>query len=392
MIKRQLFIVCSYLLVVNMILGVMRPMLSRLAYSMGASLTLIGVLGLVLGLSRTGTSILMGAVSDRLGRKIVLVIGICLLGISSIGTGLSKTTSSLIIMQIILGLAFTASLNTGVVCIADIMPTAKRGLAFGIGSTVLGAGFSLGSFLGGMMTQYWGYQAVYIGTGVFAVLGIVLAYMYVDDSAERNEMAILPLLKHAKSIILNKPILILSIGGALSFMVFGGLVVMFFPIYAMSIGMDHSTIGIMFAVRTAASTLVRFPGGIFSKGVIGQWLLPISLIGTAVFALVTPQLQSPALMMVFLVIEGISYGLYYTIGQLFAVNLSADVSRGLVLGSYATFSGIGGGILPFFMGIIADAVTIERMFQLTSIPVFIGAAVMIWRLVKANSSTTLDLV
>ena len=97
-------------------------------------------------------------------------------------------------------------------------------------------------------------------------------------------------------------------------------------------------------------------------------------------------------MMVFLVIEGISYGLYYTIGQLFAVNLSADVSRGLVLGSYATFSGIGGGILPFFMGIIADAVTIERMFQLTSIPVFIGAAVMIWRLVKANSSTTLDLV
>jgi len=391
-IKRQLFIVCSYLLVVNMILGVMRPMLSRLAYSMGASLTLIGVLGLVLGLSRTGTSILMGAVSDRLGRKIVLVIGICLLGISSIGTGLSKTTSSLIIMQIILGLAFTASLNTGVVCIADIMPTAKRGLAFGIGSTVLGAGFSLGSFLGGMMTQYWGYQAVYIGTGVFAVLGIVLAYMYVDDSAERNEMAILPLLKHAKSIILNKPILILSIGGALSFMVFGGLVVMFFPIYAMSIGMDHSTIGIMFAVRTAASTLVRFPGGIFSKGVIGQWLLPISLIGTAVFALITPQLQSPALMMVFLVIEGISYGLYYTIGQLFAVNLSADVSRGLVLGSYATFSGIGGGILPFFMGIIADAVTIERMFQLTSIPVFIGAAVMIWRLVKANRSTTLDLV
>ena len=392
MIKRQLFIVCSYLLVVNMILGVMRPMLSRLAYSMGASLTLIGVLGLVLGLSRTGTSILMGAVSDRLGRKIVLVIGICLLGISSIGTGLSKTTSSLIIMQIILGLAFTASLNTGVVCIADIMPTAKRGLAFGIGSTVLGAGFSLGSFLGGMMTQYWGYRAVYIGTGVFAVLGIVLAYMYVDDSAERNEMAILPLLKHAKSIILNKPILILSIGGALSFMVFGGLVVMFFPIYAMSIGMDHSTIGIMFAVRTAASTLVRFPGGIFSKGVIGQWLLPISLIGTAVFALITPQLQSPALMMVFLVIEGISYGLYYTIGQLFAVNLSADVSRGLVLGSYATFSGIGGGILPFFMGIIADAVTIERMFQLTSIPVFIGAAVMIWRLVKANRSTTLDLV
>ena len=392
MIKRQLFIVCSYLLVVNMILGVMRPMLSRLAYSMGASLTLIGVLGLVLGLSRTGTSILMGAVSDRLGRKIVLVIGICLLGISSIGTGLSKTTSSLIIMQIILGLAFTASLNTGVVCIADIMPTAKRGLAFGIGSTVLGAGFSLGSFLGGMMTQYWGYQAVYIGTGVFAVLGIVLAYMYVDNSAERNEMAILPLLKHAKSIILNKPILILSIGGALSFMVFGGLVVMFFPIYAMSIGMDHSTIGIMFAVRTAASTLVRFPGGIFSKGVIGQWLLPISLIGTAVFADIKPQLQSPALMMGFLVIEGISYGLYYTIGQLFAVNLSADVSRGLVLGSYATFSGIGGGILPFFMGIIADAVTIERMFQLTSIPVFIGAAVMIWRLVKANSSTTLDLV
>ena len=392
MIKRQLFIICSYLLVVNMILGVMRPMLSRLAYSMGASLTLIGVLGLVLGLSRTATSILMGAISDRLGRKIVLVIGICLLGITSIGTGLSKTTSSLIIMQIVLGLAFTATLNTGVVCIADIIPATKRGLAFGIGSTVLGAGFSLGSFLGGMMTQYWGYKAVYIGTGIFAVLGVVIACMYIDNSSKRNEMEILSLLKHAKSILFNRSIMVLSIGGALSFMVFGGLVVMFFPIYAMSLGIDHSTIGFMFAVRTAASTLVRFPGAILSKTVVGRWLLPISLIGTAIFAFIIPQLHNPALMMVFLVIEGISYGLYYTLGQLFAVNLSADVSRGLVLGSYATFSGIGGGILPFFMGIIADAVSIERMFQLTSIPVFVGAAIMIWRLLRSDSNVATDLV
>ena len=242
------------------------------------------------------------------------------------------------------------------------------------------------------MTRYWGYKAVYIGTGIFAVLGVVIACMYIDNSSERNEMEILPLLKHAKSILLNKSIIILSIGGALSFMVFGGLVVMFFPIYAMSLGIDHSTIGLMFAVRTAASTLVRVPVGIFSKSVIGQWLLPISLVGTAIFAFIIPQLHNPALMMVFLVIEGISYGLYYTLGQLFAVNLSADVSRGLVLGSYATFSGIGGGILPFFLGIIADAVSIERMFQLTSIPVFVGAAIMIWRLLRSDRNVATDLV
>ena len=377
-LKRPFVLACGYILVADVILGTMRPMLSRFADSLGANLAVIGVLGLVVGLSQVSTSVLVGAISDRLGRKMVLVTGMALLGITAVMIGLSKTTSVLIGTQIVLGLGFSASITTSIVYISDLVPKNRRGLAFGIGTTMMGLGYSLGSLLGGVVAQYWGYRSVYFVAALLSVIGLGIALMCLDcmPAKDGSRSRTLSSLRFIRSIFSDNMVLVISLGGLLVFMVFGGLVVMFFPIYASSLGLSPATIGALFAMRTIASTLARLPGGFLARSKAGGWLLPIALFGTGVFAFGVPQVSEPMMIALFLLIEGVSYGLYLTVGQLFIVNASDERYRGVVLGSYATITAVGAGVIPFFLGIAANSVGLESMFRGASMMVFAGAGIM----------------
>ena len=378
-LKRPFVLACGYILVADVILGTMRPMLSRFADILGANLAVIGVLGLVVGLSQVSTSVLVGAISDRLGRKIVLTSGMVLLGITAVMIGMSKTTSVLISTQIVLGLGFSASITTAIVYIADLVPKSSRGLAFGIGTTMMGLGYSLGSLLGGVVAQYWGYRSVYFVAALLSVIGFVIALMCLDYMPENDgsRTSTLSSLRFIRTIFSDNMVLTISLGGLLVFMVFGGLVVMFFPIYAISVGLSPATIGALFAMRTIASTLARLPGGFLARRKAGGWLLPIALFGTGVFAFGVPQVSEPMMIALFLLIEGVSYGLYLTVGQLFIVNASDEGYRGVVLGSYATITAVGAGVIPFFLGIAADSAGLENMFRVTGMAVCAGAGIML---------------
>ena len=377
-LKRPFALACGYILVADVILGTMRPMLSRFAETLGSNLATIGVLGLVVGMSQVSTSVVVGAISDRIGSKMVLTTGMALLGITAVMIGLSKTMSVLIGTQIVLGVGFSASITTAIVYISDLVPPHRRGLAFGIGTTMMGLGYSLGSLLGGVVAQHWGYRSVYFVAALLSVIGLVIAFMCLDHVPEHagTRSTTLSSLAFIRSIFSDKFVLVISLGGLLVFMVFGGLVVMFFPIYASYVGLSPATIGALFAMRTVASTLARLPGGVLARSKAGGWLLPIALLGTGIFAFGVPHVSKPASIALFLLIEGVSYGLYLTLGQLFVVDASDEHYRGVVLGSYATITAVGAGIIPYFLGIAADSVGLESMFRWTGMVVFVGAGIM----------------
>ncbi len=388
-LKRPFILACGYILVADVILGIMRPMLSRFADSLGANLAVIGVLGLVVGISTVSTSVLVGAISDRLGRKVVLITGMAFLGITAVMIGLSRTPSMLIGTQLVLGLGFSASITTAIVYISDLVPQNRRGLSFGIGATMMGLGYSLGSLIGGVVAQHWGYRSVYFLAALLSVIGLGIALMCLDCKSvqDGSRSSALPSLHFIRSIFSDKVVLVISLGGLLVFMVFGGLVVMFFPIYASSVGLSPATIGSLFAMRTVASTLARLPAGVLARSKAGGWLLPIALLGTGIFAFGVPQVSEPMKIALFLLIEGVSYGLYLTVGQLFIVNASDERYRGVVLGSYATVTAVGAGVIPFFLGIAADEVGLVNMFRGTGMIVFAGVGIMLLATIRYGIPT-----
>ena len=111
---------------------------------------LYGLIGTVWALMQFLCSPLLGALSDRLGRRPVILISCFGLGIDFIVMALAPTLWWLLIGRIVSGIT-AASFSTANAYIADVTPPEKRAAAFGMVGAAWGLGFVIGPALGGFL-------------------------------------------------------------------------------------------------------------------------------------------------------------------------------------------------------------------------------------------------
>ena len=94
-----------------------------------------------------------GALSDRYGRRTVILISCFGLGVDFIVMALAPTLWILFIGRAVSGIC-AASFSTANAYIADITPKHKRAAAFGLLGAAFGIGFVIGPALGGLLGHY----------------------------------------------------------------------------------------------------------------------------------------------------------------------------------------------------------------------------------------------
>jgi DHA1 family tetracycline resistance protein-like MFS transporter len=112
---------------------------------------------------------LIGNLSDRFGRRPVLILSLVMLAIDYAITGLAPTIAWLFIGRTLSGMA-GATYPTVNAYIADVAPPEKRAASFGLVGAAFGLGFILGPALGGLVGQYFGLRAPF-----FLAAGLSLA-------------------------------------------------------------------------------------------------------------------------------------------------------------------------------------------------------------------------
>lgn len=110
----------------------------------------VGWFGTVWALMQFFSSPLMGALSDRFGRRPILLLSAFGLGIDYIILALAPNLTWLFIGRILTGIT-AASFSTASAYIADVTPPEKRSAAYGIYGATFGLGFILGPALGGYL-------------------------------------------------------------------------------------------------------------------------------------------------------------------------------------------------------------------------------------------------
>ncbi|NHN29143.1 MFS transporter [Paenibacillus agricola] len=116
-------------------------------------------------------SITYSRLSDFLPIRLLLLIGLCLLGISSIIGMLSQSFVPLLLARLLQAAGAAAAPGLGVVLVTRYIPLERRGKAM---STIISAaslGFGLGPVVGGTITQYLGWNYL------FTVTAIVLLFI-----------------------------------------------------------------------------------------------------------------------------------------------------------------------------------------------------------------------
>jgi len=110
----------------------------------------VGWFGAVWSFMQFFSSPLMGALSDRFGRRPVLLLSAFGLGIDYIILALAPNLTWLFIGRILTGIT-AASFSTASAYIADVTPPDKRSAAYGLYGAVFGIGFVLGPAMGGYL-------------------------------------------------------------------------------------------------------------------------------------------------------------------------------------------------------------------------------------------------
>jgi MFS family permease len=389
LLRREIISICLFLFTVDTIIGTISPTLSLFAHSLGASLTLVGVLATTVGVARLISGSVIGGISDRRGRKRILLIAISLMGVAGLLYALTSIPYLLILVNALFGASFVAALTVGIAYAADATTPGERSLVFGLTSTAMGLGFALGSLLGGSFAANWGYPAAYLLAASMSVLGFLVIWQGIpaEPLPARSGDGGRPWPQQFEMLMSNAYILAACFGTLLMNLIFGGLVITFFPLYAHGLGIGQATIGSMFATRALASTAARLPAGVIGTIFPVHYLMLTALVISTGVAFSLPQLIDPTLLVFFLAAEGIGFGLFLTSAQTTIAAHADQSSRGAALGLYMAAASVGDSVSPFLLGLLADNLGIRSVFYVVGGLVGLGLLVMTAILARARRDT-----
>lgn len=116
-----------------------------------------------------------GRIADLYGRKKIFFNGFLLFTLSSLVAGVSHSPLMLIASRILQGVGGAMIFSTATAILTSIFPEGERGKALGINVASVYMGLSLGPFLGGLLTEHWGWRSPFLVTvpwGTWMLLAI----------------------------------------------------------------------------------------------------------------------------------------------------------------------------------------------------------------------------
>ncbi len=152
-------------------IGLVIPVLPRLMNELNISGQVVGYLTAAFALTQLIFSPFAGKAVDRFGRKIMIVIGLIIFGLSELLFGFGKTIDVLFISRILGGLSAAFIMPAVTAFIADITTEDNRPKALGYMSAAISTGFIIGPGIGGFLAEI-GTRVPFYSAGV---LGLVAA-------------------------------------------------------------------------------------------------------------------------------------------------------------------------------------------------------------------------
>lgn len=177
-------------------IGLIFPILPRLIKEVTQARDVASYLGVLTALyaaMQFAFAPVLGALSDRLGRRPVLLISLGGAALNYLLMALAPSLALLILGRAIAGLT-SANIAVATAYIADISPEGTRAKRFGIFNAMFGIGFILGPVIGGVLGDYW-LRLPFIAAAILNAANLLLALFVLPESrrvsASRIDLAAL---------------------------------------------------------------------------------------------------------------------------------------------------------------------------------------------------------
>lgn len=137
-------------------------------------------------LSITVTTVPIGRLSDEIGLKYVLLMGLGLFTLASIGCALAPNLWTLVALRVAQGMAAAALMTLPISAVRHLVPLEKTGSVMGLLGTVSAVGTALGPSLGGVLIDSFGWNSIFFALAVGGGLTIMLCAVTMRTGDHQN--------------------------------------------------------------------------------------------------------------------------------------------------------------------------------------------------------------
>jgi len=165
--------------------GIIVPLLPFYAEQFGASALTVGLLFAVFSLCQLAASPVLGSLSDRYGRRPILIFSLAGTVVSFVMLAMAQSIAMLFLARIVDGLS-GGNISTARAYVADVTEPKDRARAYGLIGVAFGLGFIFGPALSGVLAAKVSYTAPIWAAAGITVVAMVMAWLWLPETVHRT--------------------------------------------------------------------------------------------------------------------------------------------------------------------------------------------------------------
>lgn len=311
------------------------PLVPLFASRLGASTVQVGLINAGFMLAATLLSFPLGLVSDRLGRRRLILAGILISALTSLFLSMAQTPGQIGAIYLFSGIGLACFSPAMMSFVGDMSPPQFLGRAYGWYTSALYLGMAAGPGIGGAAAT-WGFRGAFLLSAAVVAAAALAGGLRLPSPPPVIRPPASTLRADLREIVSNRAVAACWIATFFSTYAWGSLFA-FFPLYARDAGISVVHTGLIFTSQAAANALFRIPVGALSDrtGRRERYILFGNLLFSLAIAAVGRFRDKTSLYLLFIVVGAAMAATFTAIGAVLSESVPTRI-RGLAMGGYNT--------------------------------------------------------
>ncbi len=348
----------------------------------GVGMTEVGVLFAIFSLSSFVGSMLGGGLTDRMGRKGMLIFSLISTSFSSVLMGLVTSLGQFFALALIVGVFTEAGGPARQAMVADLLPEEKRAQGYGVIRVAFNLSAAIGPAIGGFIAGY-SYLFLFIADAIISSISAVLVWRMLPETrpapaAGATQESMGQTFRGYGGVLRDSLFMLFLAASILIGFTYMNLNTTLGVYLRDFQGVAESGYGLLLSLNAAMVVLMQFP---ITRRIEGYSPMHILALGAGLYGIgfgMYGFVSSYALYMLAMVILTIGEMLIAPVGQAVVAHFAPEDMRGRYMAVFGFSFGIPYGVGPYLAGLVIDNADPRLLWWTAGMVAFVAAGMFLW--------------
>ena len=359
--KKNLSLVCIAVFILVIGTGIVAPLLTPYAQTLGATGVEVGLLFSGFYLVRILMGTYIGKLADKKGPKAILRYSLILYPIIAVLYVCASNYIVLFIARLFHGMASAMMLPMVMAYIGKISPKGQESKYMGVYNTVIFIANGIGPTIGGLISKNYGYQMAFSSLLIVSLISLVIVGFLPTTQLDTEEKDDNNLVERKTKKFVNKKLIGLGIINVIS-AILSVFTVSFYAMFLTKLEMDVTVIGILLTINNLIIGGSQVIIATMVERVQKKKLIIVSGLVTSTIVLLLRFTDNFIGIVTMFVILSIASAVLLCASSALATIMGREEGMGETMGFLGSATSLGAVIGPLVLGALVDYINVEFTF------------------------------